>query len=344
MDRVTVNPKLVRGLGDVVSPKSSNDFFDYNSITVSSTDSTYGTVYTDSYRAGAKLVLDNVRIISSGTESFSVSATLKDHSDAVISGATVHFVVNDSDTTVTTNGSGVASLTVSCDGSSVYRIKVYYIGNSNDGGCFANSSVSVVGSVDELELIASKNVIQTGDTSEFVATLLDGEGNGVPYQVVSFYEEWTPGIRLTGDKSIIQSGGTVDLSTQLYDTSDGSLVRESGHNITFYAPFYKNKTTSATTVNEDIGDEYIITTDNRINIGDGESGGIYLNVQEEDGILLRVVVAGQPSVLDVILDKPYISMNNGVLSYNDTSIDLTSYSSSIDWTNLYDVTGEVIVW
>ena len=232
MNRVIVNPRDVRGLGDVVSPKSTRDFCDYNCITVSSTDSVYGTVYTDSYRAGSSLSVSADTVIGSATESFTVSATLKDHSDVVISGATVHFVVNDVDTTATTNGSGVASLTVTCDGSSVYRVKVYYIGSSNDGGCFASATVFTidVGNVD-LDLFVEKSVIQTGEHDNLIAILSDGS-RGVPNQTVYFYEEYEPSTLLLGsDKSIIQTGEQANLQATLKD-ADGSLVE--GETVDYY--------------------------------------------------------------------------------------------------------------
>ena len=239
MDRVIVNPLDVRGLGDIVSPKSSNDFFDYNSITVSSTDSTYGTVYTDSYRSGAKITLTADTVIGVDAESFTVSVGLKDHSNNTLNGATVHLVVNDVDSTATTS-SGTASFTVTCDGSKVYRLKAYYIGSSNDGGCFANHTVYVA-DADNLDLFATSNIIQSGTDISLIGVLTgeDGTGKtmGVPGQTVNFYQEWTPGIKLDVEANLIQSGTGIDLSAQLYDTSDGSLIRQSGYNTTFMADY-----------------------------------------------------------------------------------------------------------
>ena len=340
-EKIIVSPQRVRCLGDVVDPKSVSDFDRVACTLASSTDASYGTVYSESFLAGSSLDLVYDGLIGSETESFTISATLKNASGTAISGASVYLVVNDGEpTSATTNSSGGASFTVSTSDVTDYRFRVYYTGTSSICGSTAYGHVCV-GDVTGLELHGNKSVIQTDESVGLWAKLV-GTG-ALKGAVVKFYEQWTPNIRLSAEANPIQTGDTIDLSAQLVD-SDGSLVREAGHSVKFYAPFYKNKTTSSTTVNEDIGDEYIITTDNSINIGDGISGGIYLKVQGEDGILLRVVLPGQPSVLEVILDKPYISMNNGVLSYNDTSIDLTSYSSNIDWTNLYNFTGKVIVW
>jgi len=51
---------------------------------------------------------------------------------------------------------------------------------------------------------------------------------------VNFYEQWTPGLRVSATPSIIQSGDASSVKAQLIDTVDGSLVREEGHTVNFY--------------------------------------------------------------------------------------------------------------
>ena len=254
-EKIIVSPVRVRALGDVVSPKSSQDFVPYGCTVSSSTDSTYGTVFTEAYLAKSTLSLVYDRWISSETESFTISATLKNSSGSAISGASVYLVVNDgSPVSASTNSSGVATFTVTTSTDvSDYRFRVYYTGTGSVCGSTVYGHVCV-GDVTGLELHGNKSVIQTDESVGLWASLT-GTGclKGVP---VSFYEQWTPAIRVSCDKTVFQSGDDIDLSAQLVD-SDGSLVREAGHSVKFYAPFYKNKTTSSTTVNEDIGDEYI---------------------------------------------------------------------------------------
>lgn len=231
VEKVVVSPLEVRGLGDVVSSKSVSDFLVCNGTVSSGTDSNLGTVFSESYKAGSSLTLSNVRTISSDTSSFTVTGTLKDSSDNAISGATVYLDVNGTVSTGTTNSSGVVSWSISNNGSDVYHIRVYYLGSNTIGGSFANTSVVVSGEASDLELRANKSVIQTGDVANVWATLLDSDGDGVPFASVNFYEEWTPGLRTLASKSVIQSGTAIDLSAQLIDAVDGSLVRESGHRV-----------------------------------------------------------------------------------------------------------------
>ena len=230
-EKIIVSPERVRAYGDVVSPKSSQDFVPYGCTVSSSTDSTYGTVFTEAYLAKSTLSLVYDRWISSETESFTISATLKNSSGSAISSASVFLVVNDgSPVSATTNSSGVATFTVSTSTDvSDYRFRVYYTGTGSVCGSTVYGHVCV-GDVTGLELHGNKSVIQTDESVGLWASLT-GAGclKGVP---VSFYEQWTPVLRVGANPSIIQTGDTMDLSAQLCD-SDGSLIRESGHNITF---------------------------------------------------------------------------------------------------------------
>lgn len=231
-EKIIVSPVRVRALGDVVSPKSSQDFVPYGCTVSSSTDSTYGTVFTEAYLAKSTLSLVYDRWISSETESFTISATLKNSSGSAISSASVYLVVNDGEAvSATTNSSGVATFTVTTSTDvSDYRFRVYYTGTGSICGSTVYGHVCV-GDVTGLELHGNKSVIQTDESVGLWASLT-GAGclKGVP---VSFYEQWTPALRVGANPSIIQTGDTTDLSAQLCD-SDGSLVREAGHTISFY--------------------------------------------------------------------------------------------------------------
>ena len=234
MERIVVNPLSVRGLGDVVSSKSLDDYVKCGMSLSQGSDSSLGTVFTGSYLAPAKLTLSVDRYISSSTESFTVSATLKNSSDTAISGESVYLDVNGAVMSATTDGSGVVSFTVDTDGSHEYVLKCFYRGTVANGGVFVGSSVVVVGTPTTLELNCTKDIIQSGENMGVWAKLTDDNDEGVPYATVNFYEEWTPGIRLSANPSVIQSGEDIDLSAQLIDVSDGSLVREAGHTISFY--------------------------------------------------------------------------------------------------------------
>lgn len=261
VEKIIVSPLEVRGLGDIVSSKQASDFLVYKGMVSSGTDSTLGTVFSESYKAGSSLTLSNVRRISSDASSFTVSATLKDSSSVVISGATVYCDVNGTVSTGTTNSSGVVSWSITTNGSELYHIRVYYLGSSTVGGSFAGTSVAVSGTASELDLQANKPVIQTGEVSNLWATLTDTDGKGVPFASVNFYEEWTPAIRTSASKSVIQTGDSINLSAQLIDATDGSLVRESGHDVTFYQELNTgiiyNDSTEYTSVNT-TGDNIVL--------------------------------------------------------------------------------------
>jgi len=159
MEKIIVNPLNVRGLGNVVESKEASDFLGYNSKTTSSTDSTYGTVYSSSYLSGSYIVLECPSLISPDDSSFTVKATLKNNSDSVISSATVYCSVNGTVTSGSTDSSGVKSFTVTCDGSDVYDIRVYYTGTNSVAGSSRTQKV-VCTELTGLELMATKNVIQ----------------------------------------------------------------------------------------------------------------------------------------------------------------------------------------
>ena len=229
-EKIIVSPQRVRCLGDVVDPKSVSDFDRVACTLASSTDASYGTVYSESFLAGSTLDLVYDGLIGSDVDSFSVSATLKDSGGSAISSVSVYLSLNGVVTSATTNGSGVATFNVSTvEGATEYLFKVYYTGTGSVCGSYAYGCVRV-GDVTGLTVNGSPSVIQSGDKLNIWAKLT-GTGN-LQGALVKFYEDWTPSIRLSGDKSVIQSGDSVDFTAQLCD-SDGSLIRESGHNITF---------------------------------------------------------------------------------------------------------------
>ena len=58
MDKITVIPENVRGLGNIVSPKINADLVGYGVKLTSSTDSTYGTVFNMGYYTRTVMSLD----------------------------------------------------------------------------------------------------------------------------------------------------------------------------------------------------------------------------------------------------------------------------------------------
>ena len=190
MDKITVIPENVRGLGNIVSHKTSRDFVGYDNLITSSTDSTYGTVYTSSYKAGANfIVTNNNPFIDSSATSFTVSAVLKNGNN-VMTSVSVSIWVNDTRYVRTTDNNGQVSLTPSVDGSDYYFIKFIYEGDSSvAGGCFSITYVYVISDVESVECFSEKSVLQSGQTSVLASRVLDSDGKPVKGVEVSFYKE-----------------------------------------------------------------------------------------------------------------------------------------------------------
>lgn len=87
----------------------------------------------------------------------------------------------------------------------------------------------------DFDVFSDKSVVQTGEIANIVGLVTGSSGEsviGVPGQTVNFYEQWTPGLRVSAP--VVQVGDTVDIHAQLIDTVDGSRVRESGHTVDVY--------------------------------------------------------------------------------------------------------------
>lgn len=123
MDRITVQPTEVRGLGDILSPKSSSDFEEYLSTLSSGTDTVNGasmTVYTLAYASNVASVslTSNKSILSyADSESATLSATVLDSDSEPLEGVSVEFFKGSTSLgTADTNSSGVATKTYSSTG------------------------------------------------------------------------------------------------------------------------------------------------------------------------------------------------------------------------------------
>lgn len=85
-----------------------------------------------------------------------------------------------------------------------------------------------------VETVASKDVIQSGDTTSLYGKVYDCDGNPVSSQTVKFYEQYTPNLTVTANPSVIQSGSTSTITAKLKDGEDGSAI--AGERVKFYAP------------------------------------------------------------------------------------------------------------
>ena len=190
LDKVSVNPKNIRCLGNIVSPKTAVDFGTVNGTISSGTDSVNTqsmTVYTTDYLVGSTITLSGDRVIEVEDTSFTVTATLKDNTDTVVTGATVYCDVNGTVMEATTNSSGVASFTISTDGSAVYSIRCYYNGSDNLAGSSAYTRVYCA-DADTIEVYGTQSIIQTGETIKLIGVLKSITGDEM--------ETYVPGVRV----------------------------------------------------------------------------------------------------------------------------------------------------
>lgn len=198
MEKIVVNPLSVRGLGDIVSPKSVSDFDVFDTVLSSSTDTVNGvvmTVFTESYRSGSVLSRSGDGFVwyTDGLSSVPVTVLLKNRSGSVISGASVQCIVDDETVlSATTNSSGVASFNIPLvEGDSEYRLRFKYAGTSIVGGCSVYGRI-FVGRLDSIDLVASKDMVNVDESVVLTATAtgsdVTGESVPVPLVPVSFYE------------------------------------------------------------------------------------------------------------------------------------------------------------
>ena len=185
MEKLIINPSEVRGLGDIVSPKTSSDFVGYNAYVTSSTDSNYGTVYTSTQSTNyiTHMELTFPRSISSSDTSFNVTIKLYDEDDVPVT-TPISLDVNG----VVYTGTSWSAITVTCDGSSEYYLRAVHVGGANITGASAIGVVYVNDSVDSVEVFSEKSILQSGQTSVLASRVLK-DGKPVKGVEVCFYKE-----------------------------------------------------------------------------------------------------------------------------------------------------------
>jgi len=141
--------------------------------------------------------------------------------------------------TSVTDSDGYASFSIdlTLDTVNVYKCKLVYEGNATMGACWYDF-MFWHGNATELDLTSDMMFISGSDETHFLATLtgLDNQGNklGVPGQVISFYELYTPELSVSASQEIISSGEETSLTAQLIDTTDGSRVGLDNQTVNFY--------------------------------------------------------------------------------------------------------------
>ena len=235
-DKISVNPDSIRGLGDIVSPKTVSDFDVFNvKLTTASAviDAETLPVFNHNYLPGSKLQeVDYLLCIPSDTTTATVSFKLEYMTGAIINGASVSVSVNDTVVgSCTTDISGIGSYTIDLTGAfletSLFYVKLSYEGNVNVSGCFKNI-VFWHGDITGLTLTSDASVVDDEHVSHVLATLsgtnMLGESVGIPGQEVQIFEEYTPGLKLICSQPTVSKEELVNITAQIIDTEDGSRV------------------------------------------------------------------------------------------------------------------------
>ena len=247
MDLISIRPGEIRGGGNIVSPsKVLSDFDVSDSVLTSVSDTVDGktiSVFNVGYRGGAYFTVTGTPFIvySEELSSLSVSVVLKKRSDdSVITSSSVSCIVNEDTTlTETTDSNGSATFTIPYDGTvNRFNLHFKYDGTNSIGACSTHYIIQV-GTITEVNLFSTKQLIADTDTCQLVAEVTGNIGDDttpVPLQYcpISIYEEYTPELTVTTEPSIIGPWDSTIITATLKDSTDGSRVV--GETVNIYGP------------------------------------------------------------------------------------------------------------
>ena len=86
-----------------------------------------------------------------------------------------------------------------------------------------------------IDIASDLKIIQVNGIAHLRSKLVDFDNRGVAGVRVDFYEIFSPQILFTVDKSIIQYNEKVNLSVRIKDSQDGSMIKQEGIKVNFYA-------------------------------------------------------------------------------------------------------------
>ena len=233
MEKIIITPNEVRALGNIVSPKSKNDFLgskiSQGTATVQGIPST---VYTSTYLPISKLTVTGEHYLQSD-KTLKLNIRVQDNHNNPIRSGTVYCTVQNRTYTATIKSNGTCTLNITGLTDGLHTLKIYYPGTSSIGGSFRDFTV-VVGEDLVLELFCTNGLVQPGEYSELFG-ILSSMGIGVPGVKVDFYEEFILSfIKAYASKPILQIGETVDINARVSDI-DGSGIAE--QLVKFYEEF-----------------------------------------------------------------------------------------------------------
>ena len=278
IEKIIIQPKRIRGWGNIVSPTTTADYIYPNSQATANNEEVNGAemqVFSMLALEGSYFTVTKPNYVEFGN-SFNIQAVLKYHAtDSLITSSPVQCIINgETVQTSNTDGQGLVSFSIQPTDAGVYLIELKYKGTSYVGGCYWKGKVTV-GSEVQLDLEVTKEITQK-DASDLLLGKLScktSENESIPIigQLVSIYEEYYPKLVLKAPK-ILQLGDESSLSAKIIDEEDGSIVAQSGTWINFYKLFDG-------IAYELLNDEIIswTTMANRCTNGLYEGHGSYLN-------------------------------------------------------------------
>ena len=252
VDRLEIIPGDVRGGGNITIPKNfsedknTNVYSTFLSENQAEIDGRWMPTFHSYYSNWYQLTVDSdaPRIVSPGGDA-SFNVTVSNPARENVNGVHVEVSLRSKDG----ENEYWASSFVIMDNQPTFSLWVpedcdkyceWFIHATQGGynGVGLHRSVIVADVTDiSLDVFGDKQIIQTGETCNVIGLLTGKLGEsviGIPGQTVNFYEQWTPGLRVSATPGIIQSGDESSIKAQLIDTRDGSLVREEGHTVNFY--------------------------------------------------------------------------------------------------------------
>ena len=199
VEKITISPSEVRGYGDIVSPKTTEDFDNYiSSLTLSDG------LYTLEYAANGIILTASPSIINVG-ESTVLTATVTVEGTVVVGGTVTFYDGETSLGTDVTDSEGVASLTVSnltYGTHSLTAVYDVYTGNT--------VTVTVNRLVPTISFSSSESVVESGDTFTLSGVLSAGTGLSVKiYNGSTLVDTVTTGTGGAFTKTITATGSGV---------------------------------------------------------------------------------------------------------------------------------------
>lgn len=274
VERITVNPEEIRGLGNIVEKHTIDDYITYN-CSIEAGTATIGGVETEVYEMEMGSPTVTVSLSASSSTVYvgtivTLTATVLEEGSA-LEDAAVEFLQG---TTVigtgTTNSSGVATYSYTTDTIGTVSLS-----------CRSNNVIS-----DSVDITVNKHTTTTSITTNhsivevlsdvlLTATVVDESNNPVVNEYVDFYAKWTSQASYVGPARTDSNG----VATYTYHTNrTGNIEVYAVHSATNY--YARSESTHETlnvvaddTINVTLGIQRIVGTTTYLGLTAKDSGG-----------------------------------------------------------------------